>query len=112
MQTYTPFHPAIQAARRLDFEGFCDQEIEFRRELSYPPFTHLVCIDAPGARPRQKVSFCAAAAGRAACARRFRAGTFVAEPAPAPLARAKGLYRYQVMLRCRRAGRDAAVERS
>ena len=33
VQTYTPFHPAIQAARRLDFEGFYDQEIEFRKEL-------------------------------------------------------------------------------
>lgn len=48
VQTFTPFHPAVQAARRLDYQGFCDQEIESRRELMYPPFAHLVCITLEG----------------------------------------------------------------
>ena len=37
VQAFTPFHPAIQYARRHDFIGFYDQEIAFRDQLKYPP---------------------------------------------------------------------------
>src|SRR5438034_4733416 len=37
VQAFTPFHPAIQYARRHDFTGFYEQEIEFREQLRYPP---------------------------------------------------------------------------
>jgi primosomal protein N' (replication factor Y) len=97
VQTYTPFHNAVQAARRLDYEGFCDQEFEFRRELVYPPFGHLVCITLRG-RSESKVSYSASTlAGRLRKALGERAR--VAEATPAPLARARGQYRYQVILR-------------
>jgi primosomal protein N' (replication factor Y) (superfamily II helicase) len=97
VQTYTPFHPAIQAARRLDFEGFCDQEIEFRRELSYPPYTHLVCVTLKGP-VEERVSFSGAAFVKA-LQPELSKPVVLAGPAPAPLARAKGFYRYQVILR-------------
>src|SRR5208282_777626 len=32
VQTYTPFHPAIQFARHHDFTGFWEQEVEFREQ--------------------------------------------------------------------------------
>ena len=44
MQSFMPFHPAIQFARHHDFEGFWEQEVEFRKQWDYPPFTHLVLI--------------------------------------------------------------------
>jgi primosomal protein N' (replication factor Y) len=37
VQAFTPFHPAIQYARRHDFVGFYEQEMEFREQLKYPP---------------------------------------------------------------------------
>ncbi|HEY5346332.1 MAG TPA: primosomal protein N', partial [Verrucomicrobiae bacterium] len=37
VQAFAPFHPAIQYARRHDFNGFYEQEIEFREQLKYPP---------------------------------------------------------------------------
>jgi primosomal protein N' (replication factor Y) len=99
VQTFSPFHPAIQAARRLDYEGFVDQELEFRRELNYPPFGHLTCITVRG-KSEDKVSFACDA-----YARELRAlvaeNVVVAGPSPAPLERAKGYYRYQVMLRAK-----------
>lgn len=98
VQTYTPFHPALQAARRIDFEGFCDQEAEFRRELSYPPFSRVVCVTLRGPA-EEVVAYCATVLGgriRAQAAARVK----MAEPCPAPLARAKGQYRYQIMMRC------------
>ncbi|MCD6519681.1 MAG: primosomal protein N' [Anaerolineae bacterium] len=42
IQTYTPEHPAIQAASRHDYEGFYQKELAFRREYGYPPITRLI----------------------------------------------------------------------
>jgi primosomal protein N' (replication factor Y) (superfamily II helicase) len=99
VQTFTPFHPAVQAARRLDYSGFCDQELAFRRELRYPPFGHLVCVGLRGPSDG-KTAYCATL-----LARKFQAalgeGTLVSDGVPAPLARARGQYRYQVILRSR-----------
>ena len=97
VQTYTPHHPAIQAARRLDYEGFVDQEIEFRRELSYPPYAHLVCLTMKGP-VEERVSFSGEAFAKL-LQLELSKQVVLAGPAPAPLARAKGNYRYQIILR-------------
>ena len=97
VQTFTPFHAAIQAARRLDYDGFFDQEIEFRRELGYPPFGHLVVITLRGLK-EELVQFSGQSFARA-LQPRLGPDVLLAGPTPAPLARAKGEYRYQLMLR-------------
>ena len=97
VQTYTPFHAAVQAARRVDYEGFCDQENEFRRELRYPPYTHLLCIAFRG-RSEEKVAYCARALA-AELDKRMPEKVTVSDSAPAPIPKARGAYRFQVMLR-------------
>jgi primosomal protein N' (replication factor Y) (superfamily II helicase) len=42
IQTYTPGHPAIQAARLHDYDGFYAQEMAFRREQWYPPLSRML----------------------------------------------------------------------
>ncbi|MEY2616292.1 MAG: hypothetical protein QOH78_2065, partial [Verrucomicrobiota bacterium] len=42
VQSSTPFSPSIQFARHHNFEGFWEQEIEFRERCEYPPFLHLL----------------------------------------------------------------------
>jgi len=98
VQAYTPHHPAIQAARRLDYNGFCDQDLEFRRELSYPPFSHLVLLTFKGEHELET----AQAADRffQALEKILPEAVTATPPLPAPLARAKGLWRFQIMLRC------------
>jgi primosomal protein N' (replication factor Y) (superfamily II helicase) len=97
VQTYTPSNPAIQAARRLDFEGFCDQEMEFRKELKYPPYAHLTCLTIRAAS-NEKAAFYSAALAKK-IKEEIGAKAIVSDAAPAPLAKAKGLYRYQIMIR-------------
>src|SRR6202008_1416166 len=58
VQSFTPFHPAIQYARRHDFEGFYEQEIDFRKQLNYPPWSRLALILLRG-RNEDKVKFSA-----------------------------------------------------
>jgi len=58
VQAFTPFHPAIQYARRHDFVGFYEQEIEFREQLKYPPTSRLALLTLKG-RNEEKVKFSA-----------------------------------------------------
>jgi primosomal protein N' (replication factor Y) len=42
LQTYTPDHYALLAAQEHDYKAFFVQEIAFRRQANYPPFSRLV----------------------------------------------------------------------
>jgi primosomal protein N' (replication factor Y) len=100
VQTYTPHHPAIQAARRMDFAGFCDQELAFRKELSYPPYAHLTCITLRG---KVEAEVEKAAEDFFQCLEIPASGGLILSPAmPAPIARMRGEYRWQILLRATR----------
>jgi primosomal protein N' (replication factor Y) len=58
VQAFAPFHPAIQYARRHDFVGFYEQEIEFREQLHYPPLSRIALLTLKG-RNEDKVKFTA-----------------------------------------------------
>jgi primosomal protein N' (replication factor Y) len=102
VQAFTPFHPAIQFARRHDFEGFYEQELEFREQLKYPPVGRIALLTLKG-RNEEKVKFSAdylkheleKAVGDIK-------DLVIAGPAPAPLVKAETYYRYQIMLRAQR----------
>ena len=98
VQAYTPHHPAIQAARNLDYDGFCSQDLEFRKELSYPPFSHLVLLTFKGESESEVAKTAVGFSDR--LEKILPESVTHSPPVPAPLARAKGHYRYQIMLRC------------
>jgi primosomal protein N' (replication factor Y) len=101
VQAFTPFHPAIQYARRHDYTGFYDQEIEFREQLKYPPVTRVALLTLKG-RNEDKVKFSADHLKR-----ELQKGLaefkdlILSGPAPAPLLKAETFYRHQIMLRAR-----------
>ncbi len=102
VQAFTPFHPAIQYARRHDFAGFYEQELEFREQLKYPPFSRIALLTLKG-RNEEKVKFSADHLRREMekAVTDFK-DLILAGPAPAPLLRAEAHYRYQIMLRAQR----------
>jgi primosomal protein N' (replication factor Y) len=101
VQAFTPFHPAIQYARRHDFVGFYEQEIEFREQLKYPPASRVALLTLKG-RNEEKVKFSAEHLKRELEKKLTSLKDLViAGPAPAPLLRAENYYRYQIMLRTR-----------
>jgi primosomal protein N' (replication factor Y) (superfamily II helicase) len=101
VQAFAPFHPAIQYARRHDFNGFYEQEMEFREQLKYPPVSRVALLTLKG-RNEDKVKFSADHLKRELEKNlaEFKDLIF-AGPAPAPLLRAEQFYRYQIMLRTR-----------
>ena len=101
IQAFTPFHPAIQYARRHDFAGFYEQEIEFRQQLKYPPVSRVALLTLKS-RNDEKVIFSAQHLRKELeKALVSLKDLIIAGPAPAPLARAESLYRHQIMLRTR-----------
>ncbi|HUJ10791.1 MAG TPA: primosomal protein N' [Verrucomicrobiae bacterium] len=98
VQSFTPFHPAVQYARQHDFIGFYEQEMEFREQLKYPPISRLICITARS-RSEAKASFYAQALVRELQKRTPKTLAIVAGPTPAPLEKVQNQYRFQIMLR-------------
>ncbi len=99
VQAFTPFHPSIQYARRHDFAGFYEQEIEFREQLKYPPVTRIALLTLKG-RNEEKVKFSADHVKRELEKKLSEIkDLMLLGPAPAPLARAETFFRYQIMLR-------------
>ena len=98
IQTYTPSHPSIQSARTLDYEGFFDEELAFRKSLHYPPFSRLVCIPIRG--PQEALVAYTAEQFHKALEKEVDAPSVMMSTAvPAPIARMKGKFRYQIMMR-------------
>ena len=102
VQAFTPWHPAIQFARRHDFPGFYQQELEFRQPLKYPPVSRIALLTLKG-RNEEKVKFFSTHLKREldTLAADFK-DLIIAGPAPAPLLRAETYYRHQIMLRTQR----------
>ena len=97
VQTYTPFSPSIQFARHHDFSGYFEQKLEFREQCHFPPVTHAVLISIRSER-QSHASFSAET-----LARRLRENLpneyRISDPAPAPLEKLHGQYRFHILLR-------------
>lgn len=100
IQSLSPDHYALLRAAAHDFAGFYNDELEFRREAGYPPFSFLATVNLSGmsAEALEK------SAEDAACMlrdlrRRLGTRTEILGPAPAPLARVRGRYRRQILLK-------------
>ncbi len=101
VQTYAPQHFCIQAASRHDYEGFYRQELEFRRQQRYPPFSRLVRLLFTHISARK----CEAESEKlqqllySTIARLGIADMDIVGPAPCFIERIRGRYRWQIVLR-------------
>jgi primosomal protein N' (replication factor Y) len=99
IQTAFPTHYAIQHALRHDYEAFYKAEIEFRKMFHYPPVTSMIAILFRGEKLADVDHAALDAGRRLEEAIRPLTGTRIQGPAPAPMSRIKGVYRYQILLR-------------
>jgi primosomal protein N' (replication factor Y) len=99
IQTYNPDHPAIQCALRQDYKAFYRQELALRREVGYPPFVRLASLQSQHAAPplaEQPLQQLGDALAPHIGGQLLQ----VLGPAPAPLERLQGQYRYHLLLKC------------
>jgi primosomal protein N' (replication factor Y) (superfamily II helicase) len=100
IQTFSPHHYSIRAARDQDYGRFMKRELDLRRELEYPPYARLAMVRIEGEEPRPLASIAEAVAkslGRDTTSAELR----VLGPAPAPIERIKRRYRWQVLVKSR-----------
>jgi primosomal protein N' (replication factor Y) (superfamily II helicase) len=95
VQSFNPEHESIAAAAHHDYEAFFTREIEYRRELGYPPFSHLanvVCQDEDARAPERRLR---------KLAERLEdvEGIRLLGPAQCPLGRLKNRWRWHILLK-------------
>ncbi|MFV1967632.1 MAG: primosomal protein N' [Pirellulaceae bacterium] len=99
VQTFSPDHPAILAASRHHYTMFADQELPVRQEYGYPPYAAMIRLVTRGPSESTTEDF---AEQMASCVRREVESrgleTRILGPAPAPIAKLRGKFRYHVLL--------------
>jgi primosomal protein N' (replication factor Y) len=108
VQTFNPEHESVATAANHDYETFYRGEIVNRRELGYPPFTRLANIVSQDEDERTAESRLYALATHLGGTRSLLDGPklggddtlTVLGPAPCPLGRLRGKYRYHLLLKC------------
>lgn len=99
VQSYEPNHPAIAFCPSQDYEAFARRELALRRHACYPPYFRLVLIRVSA--PREDMAARAASllgvVAQKACEE--IGGIHCLGPSPAPLAKLKGRFRWQLLLK-------------
>jgi primosomal protein N' (replication factor Y) len=94
VQSFTPHAGPIQYARREDFDGFLDEELQVRKEHQYPPYRNLIHHLFRGMNP-EKVEFYAEQ-----WVKHLEKSDLnwleIRGPVPAPIEKIKDYYRYQI----------------
>lgn len=114
IQTYHPYHYALRHACEQDYDGFYNEEIRYRQNHSYPPFVALATLLVHGTDLKRVRSEALELRKELDLANKDRTCRILG-PAPAPLARLKGEYRFQLLVKSRsrrrlRAVADAALK--
>jgi len=113
VQTALPDHYSVQAALRHDFVGFADRELRERSSPPYPPLVRLANVLLSSPRPEDAAREAEQACGwvRAWLAR-WPGEVEIVGPAPAPIEKLHGRWRWHFILRSPSAGPLGATLRA
>lgn len=99
VQTFSPEHPAIQAASRHDYEKFAHDEMNHRRKFNYPPLGSVGRIIIRGSNEDETEAVSETILGRLEAARNTLGYEVrILGPAPPPISRLRGKYRFHILL--------------
>ena len=96
IQTRMPDNPVVKWCRENDYYSFAEHELAGREECGYPPHRHLALLTFTSGSQADLEDFADSVAEK------IKSGAGRAEvlgPAPAPLAKIKGRFRWQLMLK-------------
>ena len=97
IQTLQPDHYSLKHAQTHDFAGFYREELEYRRELDYPPFSRLVLVEFKGGQENEVAHH----AKKFAEQLLLKAGKYysVLGPADAAIPKIKNLFRKHLIIK-------------
>jgi primosomal protein N' (replication factor Y) len=101
VQTFDPDHYAIRPVLDHDYERFYAEELEYRKALAYPPFGRLIrtLITGPDEAKTRSASLALARLVSTIAVDGSEQELEILGPAPAPLTRLRGRYRYQLLVK-------------
>ena len=101
IQTYAPQHYAIQSARGHDYDSFYSREMKERASLAYPPFGRLaqLVISHPEEAEASRAAHRIGLDIREFVEREGFQDLEILGPAPAPLPKLRGRYRFQILIK-------------
>ncbi len=99
IQTYEPENPTLILAAKQDYKAFYEEEIEYRRAFFYPPFCDIVTLTVSSTDEKEAENAIAKAFMKLKVALRNEDCVFYA-PAPAPLKKIQGRYRFRMWMKC------------
>lgn len=97
VQTFTPDNYAIKMAAKHDYNAFYSRDIQSRRELRFPPFTHLIKLTIRSKKEENAVKF---SENLAKVLRNKIPDIDMIGPVPSPMIKLRGFYRWNILLRC------------
>lgn len=105
VQTFNPEHPAIVAATKHDYLGFAAIELPHRQEFEYPPFGFQARI-VVRAEVQSKADQMADHIGQEieVASQALASDVEILGPAPAPVEKLRGKFRYHLLLSSQTAG--------
>jgi len=96
IQTYAPEHYSILSASKHDYEKFYEEEIKSRKELKFPPFVHIIKLTCRSRNEKKAID-------TSDNLKKFLVDKLesieIVGPAPAPVSRIRGYYRWNVLLK-------------
>ncbi len=100
IQTHNPDHYSITCAASHDYEGFAKKELEYRKQLYYPPYGRLARIVLRGKKSEdvKEKSIDIASKLREAI-KLCKDEVEILGPAPTPIARIKDKYRWHIIVK-------------
>ncbi|MBO37005.1 MAG: primosomal protein N', partial [Anaerolineaceae bacterium] len=109
VQTYNPEHYSIKCAALHDYDGFAKKELEYRKQLYYPPYGRLARVVLRGKKDQDVKEKASEIAERLMKAIELSGGTLLAGlrkdkvgvlgPAPAPIVKVKDNYRWHLIVK-------------
>ena len=97
IQTMNPTHYSVRHSQTHDYEGFYTEELSYRMQLGYPPVGRIIKIEIKSVDEARAAEAAKAAQNRIRNLMRGK-GTVLLGPAPAPISRVRGQYRFQMLL--------------
>ncbi|MDO9546374.1 MAG: primosomal protein N' [Pelolinea sp.] len=101
LQTFQPEHYAIQYAAEHDFLGFYDADLDYRRELQYPPFSKVIRFETRDLDPQIAKERAVDLASRLSekIAESADKTLQMVGPVPPYFGKRSGYYRWQIILK-------------
>jgi primosomal protein N' (replication factor Y) len=111
IQTMNPGHDSVRHSRTHDYAAFDQEEMGYRTQLGYPPIGRMIKIELKSPDEARSAEAAKTAQNRIRFLMRGK-DTVLLGPAPAPVFRVRGHYRFQLILlsKQREAIRALAVE--